>query len=76
MGQKIPEAWPRLLTAELAASYTGRSIATFQRQVKAGVWPKPIHMSRKDVRWDLLQLNEAIDCLTEEDGGSPEGWKI
>lgn len=61
MKPELPH-WPRLLNAELAAAYLGISKATFLRDV-GRLWPHPVETKRRPRRWDLLQLNKAVNDL-------------
>ena len=52
---------PRLLNAEEAAKYTGRSVNTFLRGIATGEWPPPIPESRDLRLWDRHELDDYID---------------
>lgn len=52
---------PRLLNADEAAAYTGRSLNTFLRGVATGEWPAPIPECRDLRLWDRHELDEYID---------------
>lgn len=62
--------WPRYLRREDAARYVGVPVATFTREVEAGMWPAPIARgvrapSRGAVlTWDRLALDRAADALS------------
>ncbi|MGF7213617.1 hypothetical protein GGE65_008263 [Skermanella aerolata] len=56
-----PEAWPRTLTAELAAEYLGcRSAGQFRREVAAGIWPQPLLKQSRPQRWSIQELERAL----------------
>lgn len=52
---------PRLLDAEEAALYTGRSRNTFLRGVEAGEWPRAIPDARDLKLWDVRDLDAEIE---------------
>ena len=54
--------WPRLMHAELAASYVGDEEASFLAGVERGDWPKPLPLGQRDL-WDRLRLDERVDQL-------------
>jgi len=57
---KIPDAWPRLLRAEMAARYLGMSKNCFLRQVDSGIWP-PARVFGGIKVWDRVALDAAVD---------------
>jgi hypothetical protein len=67
-GPQVPDAWPRLMPAAVAAAYCGeRSVAMFRRSV-GKLWPRPKRIPRKGERWLREDLDQAIDRLTQKDG--------
>lgn len=52
---------PRLLDADEAALYTGRSRNTFLRGVAEGEWPRPIPDVRDLKLWDVADLDGEIE---------------
>ncbi len=60
-------AWPRGLSREQAAAYTGVSPNTFVAEVKRGVWPKPEARGHRRI-WDRLAMDRAWDSRQETDG--------
>lgn len=71
MTDSLPN-WPRLLSAEFAASYVGIGETSFLAGVSRGDWPKPLRLGRRTV-WDRAVLDERVDQiggrLSGEDGG-------
>ena len=52
---------PMALTVEEAANYVGcRSAQQFRREVKAGIWPRPIAPNSRPQRWSLFQLDAVL----------------
>ena len=52
---------PMALTVEEAANYVGcRSTQQFRREVKAGIWPRPIAPNSRPQRWSIFQLDAAL----------------
>lgn len=56
-------AWPRYLTREEAARYTGVSIDVWDDEVRAGFWPAPRLRGAKGglPTWDRVLLDAAAD---------------
>ena len=55
------------MTVEEAAHYVGcRSTQQFRREIKAGIWPRPIVPNSRPQRWSKFQLDAALT------GGSKE----
>ena len=53
----------RLLNRKEAAAYCGMSASTFQTKVNAGLMPAGIALGDKMKRWDVRDLDRAIDLL-------------
>jgi hypothetical protein len=52
---------PMAMTAEEAANYVGcRSTQQFRREIKAGIWPRPIAPNSRPQRWSIFQLDAAL----------------
>lgn len=51
---------PRGLPIDEAAAYVGLSPELFQRQVKEGIYPKPLEDGRRRT-WDRVALDEAMN---------------
>ena len=56
-------AWPRLLSAELAAAYLSISRTSFLDGVRAGQWPAPIRLGKRTL-WDRARLDRLVDVLS------------
>jgi predicted DNA-binding transcriptional regulator AlpA len=62
--------WPRGLSLEEAATYTGVSPNTFLAEVKSGLWPAPERRGRRiiwdrseiDAFWDHRKADVAANC--------------
>lgn len=61
--------WPRLLRREKAAAYLGRSVGTFDNEVRAGLWPRPRKVGGVAV-WDKRELDRWLDRMLD---GQDEG---
>ena len=60
--QRIRElgTWPLELSREQAAAYVGVSTELFDREVRAGIWPKGWRRGRGGrITWNRLQLEHA-----------------
>jgi predicted DNA-binding transcriptional regulator AlpA len=55
------------MRAEQAASYFGMSRASFLRLVDDGVMPAPVKVRAMSL-WDRCDLDDAWECLKENDG--------
>jgi hypothetical protein len=64
----IPEAWPRLMPAAVAAAYCGESSAAMFRRSVGTLWPPPRRVRGKGERWLREDLDRAIDRLADEGG--------
>jgi len=52
---------PVALTVEEAAHYVGCwSTPQFRREVKSGIWPRPIAPNSRPQRWSIFQLGAAL----------------
>ena len=52
---------PMALTVEESAHYVGcRSTQQFRREVKAGIWPRPIAPDSRPQRWSIFQLDAVL----------------
>ena len=52
---------PVALTVEEAAHYVGCwSTPQFRREVKSGIWPRPIAPNSRPQRWSIFQLDQAL----------------
>lgn len=65
-------ALPRRMTRENAAFYCGVSPGTFDTRVKAGMYPKP----REDGRYDIHDLDAALEGVPLQEGDVMEVWKV
>ena len=59
-------AWPRGLSAALAAAYRGVSVNKFLAEVHAGLWPEPETSGGRKI-WDRHKIDEVWDRRAEED---------
>lgn len=72
-------AWPRLLSAEMAAAYLSISRTGFLDGVREGRWPAPLREGRRTL-WDRARIDRLVDVrsglpptssgIGEETGGS------
>lgn len=70
MADRLLPAWPRLLTAKMAASYLGISeTALYRRQGGAGRLPKPVSFGGREL-WDRAQLDRFVDELSGGEAAS------
>jgi predicted DNA-binding transcriptional regulator AlpA len=53
--------WPRLMSADLAASYLSISKTTFLQRVGARAFPQPIREGKR-VLWDRRRLDLFVDA--------------
>lgn len=69
--KRIPDAWPRLMRADVAAAYLGESVSTFLERVKSGLYPKPVDEPdrRRMTRWDRQAIDRYVDSKTDRGGG-------
>ena len=75
-GGRSRPGWPRLLSREEAAEYVGVSATQFDKEVAAGVWPRPLDKETirrvlsireydcRRLRWDRRALDLAVDRLS------------
>jgi predicted DNA-binding transcriptional regulator AlpA len=63
---------PRGRNRAQAASYVGVGVSTFDKMVLDGRMPKPLLFRERIMRWDRLQLDEALDAL-RDDGQEHDG---
>ena len=55
----------RGLPTEYAARYVGcQTVAQFEREVAAGVWPQPFSKNTRPKRWDIEALDAALDRMS------------
>ncbi len=57
---RIPDQWPRGMSAKVAAAYRGVSTNKWLAEVKDGMWPQP-ETSGGRVIWDRVKIDEAWD---------------
>jgi predicted DNA-binding transcriptional regulator AlpA len=55
--------WPRLMSAELAASYVGLPKTTFLERVNARRFPSPLREGNRKL-WDRRMIDQAIDLYS------------
>ncbi len=60
-------AWPRGLSAALAAAYRGVSLNKFLAEVKEGLWPEPETSGGRKI-WDRYRMDEAWDHRDQDEG--------
>lgn len=66
-----PGALPLGLSREQAATYIGVSPTTFDRMVRDGLMPKPVHIYGRRV-WNIRKLEAAFSALdTSEEENDP-----
>jgi hypothetical protein len=67
--------WPRMLSAEQAAAYTGVSVTTFLWEVRQGKWPPPEPRGRKGDRmtWDRFLIDARQNLRSGIRPGNPAG---
>jgi len=64
--------WPLGLSREQAAIFVGLSAGTFDKHVREGVFPAPVHFGRRLV-WHRRSLEEAMDRAFGRDKRRNEG---
>lgn len=64
---------PRGLSREEAAAYVGISPSLFDRLVKEGVLPKPVHLGGRIV-WDRTRLDLAFGALSDLSTAADDPW--
>jgi hypothetical protein len=64
-------AWPRLLSADMAAAYLSISRTSFLDGVGRGQWPAPIRHGKRTL-WDRQRLDRLVDVLSGLPPPSPE----
>ncbi len=62
----MPEAPPILTTAEAWQYVRARSIHQFRREVRNGIWPKPLVWNARPQRWSKAQLDAAMEGATND----------
>jgi hypothetical protein len=73
-----PNIAPRGLSRDEAAIYVGVRPTLFDRQVRDGKMPKPLHIGGRRV-WDIRQLDVAMDKLAAAptDASKPaDPWSV
>lgn len=67
-----PPAWPRALSADLAASYVSLGQSTWLREVKQGRAPAPVQITPGRRVWLREDLDAWLDRRSARDAASPE----
>ncbi|WP_431858878.1 helix-turn-helix transcriptional regulator [Azospirillum sp.] len=66
--RKLPDNLPkRCLTVDEAAEYVGLSAPSFERAIKAGLYPSALPLDRAGIArnvWDVRALDRALDRLS------------
>ena len=64
---------PAMMTVDQAARYVcARSVHQFRREVRAGVWPRPIVYTSRPQRWSKAQLDAAMSpAANDQDKTDP-----
>ena len=68
-----PNLPPRGLSREEAGAYVGVSASLFDRLVKDGIMPKPVHVYGRRV-WDRAQLDLAFSALSDLSIVADDPW--
>lgn len=68
--RRLPD-WPRSMSDDLAAAYTGVSVTTFRAEVAAGRAPAPIRLTLKRIAWLREDLDGWLDRLAGRVAASP-----
>jgi len=68
--------WPRLMSADLAASYLGLSRTTFLDRVKVRRFPAPMREGKRTL-WDRRLIDRAIDLYSgvSDAQAKESGWE-
>jgi predicted DNA-binding transcriptional regulator AlpA len=70
---RIPDQWPRLMGADVAAAYCDLSVTTFRGLVKAGTFPKGERITAKRIVCLKDDLDAAIIRLFDD--GAANEWE-
>ena len=60
---RIPNAWPRAMMIDVAASYVSLSVSTFRKEVQKGRAPQPHRITEGRLIWLLEDLNVYLDRI-------------